>query len=121
MAKDKAHFIDSKTMKRLLDNPDKRSKQGLRDYPILLLLSLGLRRQELCGLNRDDFDRTGWLQVRTVKQGVTRKVKLTPEIVKVVSGSCPILGSIKCQRPSGLLRCSNKRFTSSLIATWTWK
>ncbi len=83
---DKAFVISPKTMKDLLDNPDKRSKQGLRDFPILLLLSLGLRRGEVCALDLADFDRTGWLQVRTTKKGMPRKVRLTAEIVAAIEG-----------------------------------
>ncbi len=81
---DKAFHIDAKTMKRLLDTPDRRSKQGLRDKAVLLLLSLGLRRGEVCALNHNDFDALGWLHVRTLKQGLPRKVRLTPEIVAAI-------------------------------------
>ncbi len=81
---DKAFHIDAKTMKRLLATPDKRSKQGLRDRAVLLLLSLGLRRGEVCALNHLDFDTLGWLHVRTLKKGMPRKVRLTEEIVHAI-------------------------------------
>ncbi len=81
---DKAFVVDDKTMRKILAAPDKRSRQGLRDRAILLVLSLGLRRQEVCNLNHIDFDTLGWLNVRTVKQGLPRKVRLTEEIVQAV-------------------------------------
>ncbi len=84
MAQDKAYFIEHKLIRRLLNAPDKRSKKGQRDRPVLQLLSLGLRRSEVCALNVADFDPTGSLNVRTAKKGKPRRVKLTPEIVEAI-------------------------------------
>ncbi len=81
---EKAFHIDAKIMKRILTKTDKRSKQGWRDRAVLFLLSLGLRRGEICALNDVDFDCTGSLNVRTLKKGKPRKVKLTPEIVMAI-------------------------------------
>jgi len=81
----KAYFVDRRTMKRLLEVPDRRSKQGRRDRAVLLVLSLGLRRQELCNLDVADLDReSGYLKVRTLKKGIPRSIKLTPEIVEAL-------------------------------------
>ena len=81
---DKATVIDTKIVKRLLNKPDRRSKQGLRDRAVLFLLSVGLRRGEVCNLNLEDFNPAGWMRVRTTKQGKPRRVKLTPEIVTAI-------------------------------------
>jgi len=81
---DKAFFVDGKTMRKILAAPDKRSRQGLRDRAVLFLLSLGLRRGEVCALNHNDFDALGWLHVRTLKQGLPRKVRLTEDIVAAI-------------------------------------
>ena len=81
---DKAFVVEEKTMRKILAAPDQRSRQGMRDKAVLLLLSLGLRRQEVCNLNHNDFDTLGWLHVRTVKQGLPRKVRLTEEITSAI-------------------------------------
>ena len=58
--------VSGKVMKKLLGEPDLRSSQGKRDRSILLLLSLGLRRGEVCGLNVEDFNpETRTLMVRS--------------------------------------------------------
>lgn len=81
----KVFFVEGKIMKRLLQNPDERSKMGRRDRAILLLLSLGLRRAELCNLNVEDFDpESGYLRIRTLKRGKNRSIKLTPQIVGAI-------------------------------------
>ncbi len=81
----KAFVIDQKIMRRILQNPDKRSKQGLRDYAVLLVLSLGLRRQEVCNLNHGHFDPgLGYLYIMTLKHGKNRTIKLTAEIVAAI-------------------------------------
>ncbi len=81
----KVFFVEGKVMKKLLGEPDRRSRQGLRDRCILLLLSLGLRRGEVCGLNVSDFNpQSGHIEVKTLKRGKNRTLKLAPEIVKSI-------------------------------------
>ena len=81
----KVCFVDGKIMKRLLEQPDERSRMGKRDRAILLLLSLGLRRAEVCNLNVGDFDpQEGYVRVKTLKRGKPRSLKLTPEIVQAI-------------------------------------
>ncbi len=78
----KVFFVEGKIMKKLLGEPDRRTRQGLRDRCILLLLSLGLRRGEVCGLNVSDFNpQSGHIEVKTLKRGKNRTLKLAPEIV----------------------------------------
>jgi len=84
MAQEKAYFVEQKLIRKLLNAPDKRSKKGQRDRPVLQLLSLGLRRSEVCGLNLEDFDPTGTLKVRTTKRGKPRRVSLDPEVVEAI-------------------------------------
>lgn len=50
-------LISSQELNRLMDAPDTKTLQGLRDKAILeLLFSTGLRVSELCGLSQEDVD-----------------------------------------------------------------
>ncbi len=78
----KVKVIDPKVVKRILNTPDQRSRQGKRDKAVLSVLARGLRRQEVCNLNNVDFDpHAGYIRVRTIKKGKDRSVKLPPEVV----------------------------------------
>ena len=60
-------FLTESEIKDILRQPDRRTFLGKRDFAILLLmLSTGIRRNELCSLNRDDLKVEGkkvWLYV----------------------------------------------------------
>ncbi len=80
---DKAKHVDPKILRRILNIPDQRSRQGRRDKAVLSVLARGLRRQELCNLNVDDLDpESGYLRVRTLKKGKDRVVKLPRDVVE---------------------------------------
>ncbi len=51
------HFLDEDSMRRLMDQPDSATPQGVRDRALLeLLYSTGIRLSELIGLNLRDIE-----------------------------------------------------------------
>ena len=74
-AQRKVNFLDIEEMKQLMSAPDNFTKMGLRDQAILhMFFSTGLRRAELCSLNRKDVNlKTREMSVRG-KRGKIRLV-----------------------------------------------
>ena len=69
-------FLDERQMLRLLETPDAKSWQGLRDRAILeLFYSTGMRVSELAGLNHEDVDEFSDV---AIVRGKGKKERLCP-------------------------------------------
>lgn len=72
---------------RLLQNVDRRSASGRRDYAMLLLLiTYGLRARELAALTLDDIQwRTRTLRIPERKGGHSAQYRLTPSVGEAIA------------------------------------
>ena len=93
-----SEFLTEDEAKALLRVPDRRSLQGKRDYALLLLmLSTGLRKAEVCGLKRESFGTYRNQAVVDVigKGGKYRRVALNPDVVEAVNDYRKALNVLK--------------------------
>ena len=71
--KTKSDIFTKEELKKILSLPDKRSKQGFRDYVILMILSYtGIKKRELAKLKIDnviDFENTKSILIKSKKMG----------------------------------------------------
>lgn len=81
--KKKPILLDRKEVEKLLAQPSKKSKTGIRNTAILrLILNTGLRVSEICKLAKRDVDIPGQiLRVTNGKGGVDRDVPILPEAI----------------------------------------
>ena len=69
--------LDKRQAREMLDSITVETAQGKRDYAILLLLAkTGLRRAELCDLNRDDITMRDGHHVAIIRHGKGDKVRV---------------------------------------------
>ncbi len=68
------HFLDEDSMRRLMDQPDGATPQGMRDRALLeLLYSTGIRLSELIGLNLQDMEMSGGT-IRVLGKGNKQRI-----------------------------------------------
>ncbi|MBI4746287.1 MAG: tyrosine-type recombinase/integrase, partial [Deltaproteobacteria bacterium] len=82
-----SEFLTEEEVKALLRVPDRRTLKGKRDYALLLLmLTSGLRKAEVCSLSVENFTTYRNQPVIDVigKGGKQRRVALTNEVVEAV-------------------------------------
>src|SRR5205823_179614 len=80
-------YLSCQELARLLGAFDRRTKQGLRDYAVILCSAkLGLRAGEVAGIFLEDIDwRAGTLSLRQTKGRRSRLLPLLPEVGKALS------------------------------------
>ncbi|ODS30801.1 MAG: site-specific recombinase [Candidatus Scalindua rubra] len=86
--KRESEFLTGEEIKAILRVPDRRSLRGKRDYALLLLmLSTGLRKAEVCGLKQQDVTtyRNQPVVDVTGKGGRHRRVALNGDVVEAVN------------------------------------
>lgn len=83
-----SEFLTEEEAKALIRIPDRRSLQEKRDYALLLLmLSTGLRKAEVCGLRAGNIGTYRNQSVVDVigNGGKYRRVALNPDVVEAVN------------------------------------
>jgi integrase len=95
-------FLEPEELKRLVGLPDRRTKDGLRDYAVLVLLAnTPLRKAEICSLRRGNLVERGgrsWIEYRILKKRKIRQqdrwkektahgiIPLRPEVAAAITG-----------------------------------
>jgi len=85
-------FLQPHQVRRVLNQPDRRTAQGRRDYAILLLLArLGVRACEIVALTLDDIHwERGEITLRG-KGGRLAQLPLPPDVGKALARRCPMM------------------------------